>query len=422
MPWVVAAVNYNDRRRPFTRFDAWYDGNLGSVYTLLTEILQHRGDWQRKRAERIRQSIKLPRHFDLLLGTAQGKGIPWDAYWQRGCSGAILVNYYYGFEQLTRKDLLLKTLKRAEAACHGGLPRSFPHNLMSSVPDGGTWELMPTSFAFNPYEPSYDFYSSFHAAFSAAARGSPGGPNAWIVKPVQGSKGEGIFISDSFAEIAEVMQEEMAYAAYGERACSWLVQRYISDPLTLTGGRKCDVRVWVLLDADYSIWLYMQGVVRLAAVAYRPRDLSNIYSHLTNHCIAETHAAFGDLPPLPSPRMRASFSRLSAPTCSRVRLQARTRKATSSSMTNLTHSSARGAHSPYQLVMRVIHARMQYPPTPHMRAQVPGTSAARVRRSKCVAAPRCHTTANSPSRHPVAPCCTPTVCLPRIESLRPGSP
>ena len=26
----------------------------------------------------------------------------------------------------------------------------------------------------------------------------------------------------------------------------------------------------MLLDGDYSIWLYMQGVVRIAAVAYRP--------------------------------------------------------------------------------------------------------------------------------------------------------
>ena len=53
----------------------------------------------------------------------------------------------------------------------------------------------------------------------------------------------------------------------------------------------------MLLDADYNVWLYQQGVARMAAVPYDIQDLQNYFAHLTNHCIAETHAAFGAYEP-----------------------------------------------------------------------------------------------------------------------------
>lgn len=309
MAWAVAAVNYNSKRRPFTPYVEFYDGKLGSVYTLLTEMLVHRGDWKRKRAERSPPgtapgTLKLPRHFHLLLGTAQGKGIPWEehGYYDRPTFG--LVNYFFDFELLTQKARLVSTLRRAELTCRGGWPRDMPANLMSTAcTAGGTacgiWEVMPPSFVFDPFGVTHDFWTSFHAAFVAkhssdrGERGAPHAANVWIVKPSTGCKGNGIFLSSSFAEIADFLEEEWIRACYGEFASTWVVQQYIANPLTLTGGRKCDMRVWVLLDADYSIWLYMHGVVRIAAVAYRPDALEDHFSHLTNHCIAQTHRAFG---------------------------------------------------------------------------------------------------------------------------------
>jgi hypothetical protein len=49
-------------------------------------------------------------------------------------------------------------------------------------------------------------------------------------------------------------------------------------------------RVWVLLDAGYNVWLYRQGVLRMAAVPYT-RDVTNHFAHLTNHCIAQSAMA-----------------------------------------------------------------------------------------------------------------------------------
>jgi hypothetical protein len=75
-------------RRRFTPFNDRLDGKLGSVYTLLTELLMERGDWRvLQNAVRDRERIKLPRSFDLLLGTAQGKGIPWQYF---GAAGELL--------------------------------------------------------------------------------------------------------------------------------------------------------------------------------------------------------------------------------------------------------------------------------------------------------------------------------------------
>lgn len=306
MGWTLAAVNYNGRRRPGAPFCERLDGKLGSVFTMLTEVLEHRGDWRRKPATRDRNGIALPSSFHLLLGTAQGKGIPWEYHRCGSTSGPPpLVNYYYGFEALTRKADLVATLELAEAACAGNWPRQMPAELTSPdcVPVGGgaVWEVMPKSLVFHPDAPGTHraFRSAFFAAFAAAGRMRGPQHNLWIVKPSAGCKGRDIFVSHSYGQIMAFLTEEATYAALGEASAmaAWVVQRYVHNPLLLRGGRKFDLRCWVLVDAEYSVWLYRQGVVRTAAVPYDVADLGNYFAHLTNHCIAERHAAFGAYEP-----------------------------------------------------------------------------------------------------------------------------
>ena len=303
MAWTLAAVNYNEKRRLGAPFCELRDGKLGSVYTMLTEMLERRGDWRRKPAARRRGGLMLPPSFHLLLGTAQGKGIPWEYHRCKSTSGPPpLVNYYYGFETLTRKADLVAMLEMAEATCGGSWPTHMPVRLMAPVcvPGHLVWELLPKSFAFYPDRgiTHQRFRSSFFAAFAAAERAHGSLHNVWIVKPSNGCKGERIYLSSSYNEIVQFLMEEAIYAAHGEAiASAWVVQRYIHNPLLLRGGRKFDLRCWVLLDADYNVWLYQQGVARMAAVPYDIQDLQNYFAHLTNHCIAETHAAFGAYEP-----------------------------------------------------------------------------------------------------------------------------
>lgn len=47
-----------------------------------------------------------------------------------------------------------------------------------------------------------------------------------------------------------------------QQGSSFVIQRYLENPLLLPGHRKFDVRVWVVLDPRYDIYAYSEGVVR----------------------------------------------------------------------------------------------------------------------------------------------------------------
>ena len=74
-----------------------------------------------------------------------------------------------------------------------------------------------------------------------------------------------------------------------------MIQKYIERPLLITGGRKFDLRVWVLVNQHCDVFLYSEGVLRVASAAYSldPTTLKDDSIHLSNHCIAEKHKDFG---------------------------------------------------------------------------------------------------------------------------------
>ena len=57
------------------------------------------------------------------------------------------------------------------------------------------------------------------------------------------------------------------------------------------------MRCWVLVDANYGIHLYRHGVLRVASASYDPSNVTDRFSHLTNHCIATEHAEYGKYEP-----------------------------------------------------------------------------------------------------------------------------
>ena len=75
-----------------------------------------------------------------------------------------------------------------------------------------------------------------------------------------------------------------------EGSISWVVQRYVDNPVLIPAGRrKFDIRIWVLLDADYNIHVYRRGALRVAAQSYTTSDehgselmdLNDIHAHLS---------------------------------------------------------------------------------------------------------------------------------------------
>jgi len=293
--WHVAALNFNAKRVPFSPFDEEKDGKLGSVYTRVTETLLARGDWERRPALRNKATgeLKLPSSYGLLLGTAQGKGIPWGRLGY-GIWPPPLVNYTRGFDLLTRKGKLAATLTQAAVDCAGDWPSGMPAALTSGAAVRGEdkWELAPASFVFHPSKGEANPYAALRAAYESSA--STTRSNLWILKPSEGAKGEGIFILDSLGAIEEHLNKQEARSVEGEAVSSWVVQRYIDNPLLLrVGQRKFDMRCWVLVDAAFNVFLYRHGVLRCASATYDPSNVGDRFSHLTNHCIATEHPDYG---------------------------------------------------------------------------------------------------------------------------------
>eukprot|EP01065_Artemidia_motanka_P030313 TRINITY_DN36324_c0_g1_i1.p1 TRINITY_DN36324_c0_g1~~TRINITY_DN36324_c0_g1_i1.p1 ORF type:complete len:640 (+),score=135.62 TRINITY_DN36324_c0_g1_i1:64-1983(+) len=178
-----------------------------------------------------------------------------------------LVNSYSGTKCLTLKATMVKTLK-------------------NGTPD--PWSLTPMTFVLNNRSFSQDDRDDFCRAFKRLRSSCA---NVWILKPSHRNKGIGIEIFSNDAEALTFVDRSVVDEATG-KATQYVAQKYIERPL-LIGGRKFDLRTWVVVTPDFDIWLYREGVLRTASEDYQLRDLADRLSHLTNHCIQETGPNFG---------------------------------------------------------------------------------------------------------------------------------
>jgi Tfp pilus assembly protein PilF len=112
------------------------------------------------------------------------------------------------------------------------------------------------------------------ARFAAAA---PKG-TLYIVKPVQGSGGQGIRVVGDAGEVAGLADV--------------VVQRYLDRP-RLIDGRKGHLRIYALITSAEPLraYVYEEGIVRFAPEPYdpRPERLSDISMHVTNTALHTGH-------------------------------------------------------------------------------------------------------------------------------------
>ena len=101
--------------------------------------------------------------------------------------------------------------------------------------------------------------------------------NIWIVKPVGKSRGKGIFLIDN---ISDVPLND-----------TFLVQKYLTNPLLLDEGYKFDMRIYCLVTSvnPLEMFLYKDGFARVSNELYN-LDISNIKVHLTNAAIQNRNA------------------------------------------------------------------------------------------------------------------------------------
>jgi hypothetical protein len=101
--------------------------------------------------------------------------------------------------------------------------------------------------------------------------------NIWIVKPVGKSRGKGIFLIDN---ISDVPLND-----------TFLVQKYLANPLLLDEGYKFDMRIYCLVTSvnPLEMFLYKDGFARVSNELYS-MDISNMKVHLTNAAIQNRSA------------------------------------------------------------------------------------------------------------------------------------
>ncbi|GLI69399.1 hypothetical protein VaNZ11_014003 [Volvox africanus] len=126
----------------------------------------------------------------------------------------------------------------------------------------------------------------FKAAF---ARHAAEQRHVWIVKPTSLNRGNGIEVLNSLERIMEHLKGRPA-------GSSLILQKYIELPMLL-GGRKFDIRAYVLVGPDGSVWFHKEAYVRTSSTLYDNSDLSNRSSHLTNDAVQkhlDTYHTFED--------------------------------------------------------------------------------------------------------------------------------
>lgn len=115
------------------------------------------------------------------------------------------------------------------------------------------------------------------AALAAFAAAAPAG-TLYIVKPVRGSGGQGIAVTDDLS-------------ATLDRA-DVVVQRYVADPY-LVDGRKGHLRIYALVTSAEPLraYVYGEGIVRFAPEPYdpRPERLGDVAMHVTNTALHVGH-------------------------------------------------------------------------------------------------------------------------------------
>ena len=302
------------------------NSKLGMFYQSVTNYLLKRGQFKSEPKEqpttkwrRLKQ-LKGSRFPDLIIGGACGHGIP---YRRLSASSSTygrpttLVNYYRGFQSLCRKTFLVETLR----SCYE------PSELQA-------W--LPLSYLFYPAKPERNETELFLQAHSDILQKEK--RSLWICKPSDGSKGRAIFVTEDEKEIVAMFDSKEGKEESGKNDhqnidregkegkeesetndtansatiasapaatsissssstskgrkrdastgnIAWVVQQYIKEPMLLSGSRKFDIRMWVLVDADFNVYIHKEGVLRTTSVPYTiaPETLNDDFVHLSNH-------------------------------------------------------------------------------------------------------------------------------------------
>eukprot|EP00944_MAST-04C_sp_MAST-4C-sp1_P005210 g5210.t1 len=166
-----------------------------------------------------------------------------------------LINHFPNHYELTRKDLMVKNIKRySKDLAREGL------TIPGFVP---TTYLLPAD------------YSLFVEEFRRKS-------NTWIMKPTSKARGIGIFIVNKLSQVKKWANNKWTSTSAKD---NYVISRYIDNPL-LVGGKKFDLRLYALVTSyrPLRVYMYREGFCRFTTQRYTNdlSNLDNLYVHLTN--------------------------------------------------------------------------------------------------------------------------------------------
>ncbi|KAI9143979.1 putative tubulin tyrosine ligase protein [Paraphysoderma sedebokerense] len=182
------------------------------------------------------------------------------------------INHFKNHYELTRKDLLVKNVKR------------FIKDTVKKYGKqaGQSYDFIAPSYVL-PQE---------HALFQEEFKRNP--KSVWIMKPVGKAQGKGIFLINRLSQISQWKKDPrlMARNENGdmqEGPEAYIIQKYIEKPY-LIGGKKFDIRIYVLVTSfnPLTVYIHRNGFCRFSNSEYSLEDISNIYIHATNVAIQKT--------------------------------------------------------------------------------------------------------------------------------------
>ncbi|XP_058789188.1 polyglutamylase complex subunit TTLL1 isoform X1 [Phymastichus coffea] len=181
------------------------------------------------------------------------------------------INHFPNHYELTRKDLLVKNIKRYRK----DLEREG--NPLAERGEG------PGKYLHLDFIPVTFVLPADYNMFVEEYRKSP--QSTWIMKPCGKSQGAGIFLINKLSKLKKWSREAKNPFNPNLTKESYVISRYIDNPL-LIGGKKFDLRLYVLITSfrPLKAYLFKLGFCRFCTVKYDTsiQELDNMYVHLTN--------------------------------------------------------------------------------------------------------------------------------------------
>ncbi|KAL5009374.1 hypothetical protein ScPMuIL_014955 [Solemya velum] len=235
-----------------------------TVYSAVSKFLIGSGDWKMNPSN--------SSFFHLMFG--ERNKLPFGRLGHE--AGVVqLVNYYRGSDILCRKTAMMRIFKQYYSSIKKAIPTWLPQSFV----------VYPKLIELTYPEPSRSYrLNNINRSNKMDERedllkaATHENGLVWIAKSSAGAKGEGIKISSDVEDLLQFVDSQKQ---------AFVIQKYITNPFLLDGGRKFDIRCWVLLDVDYNIYLFEEGVLRTASESYNPVNFDDTVSHLTNHNLQE---------------------------------------------------------------------------------------------------------------------------------------